>query len=139
MLRNTGRCVRHICLRQMCLGVLKDAYATFAPRQMCLGALEDAYATFAFGKCVKEHYTFIQVSLFKINKIKFIYGFYIIIYLFIMLNSKSRSKSNNKIYTPVVNPIECSYILNKELIYRTKAEMQILINFMSSIDFFKLA
>ena len=56
-----------------------------------------------------------------------------------MLNSKSRSKSNNKIYTPVVNPIECSYILNKELIYRTKAEMQILINFMSSIDFFKLA
>ena len=56
-----------------------------------------------------------------------------------MLNSKSRNKSNNKNYTPEVNPIECSSILNKELIYRTKAEMQILINFMSSIDFFKLA
>ena len=79
------------------------------------------------------------MHIFKINKIKFIYGFYIIIFLFIMLNSKSRNKSNNKNYSPEVNPIECSSILNKELIYRTKAEMQILINFMSSIDFFKLA
>ena len=56
-----------------------------------------------------------------------------------MLNSKNPYKSNNKNYTPEVNPIECSLILNKELIYRTTAEMQILINFMSSIDFFKLA
>ena len=45
--RSTGRCVRHFCLWQL-----------------CLGALEGAYTTFALGKCVKEHWKYIHLFIY---------------------------------------------------------------------------